>query len=166
MKEYKRVDKKAKIAWTITRLVFMLVVAGGVALGLFSAAENESEFMQNIWITAAVAVPLLLFAIIYPQVEYVQWAYSISDDRIEIKKGIIWRKYTVLPVARIQHVESACGVLQRMLGLSTVKIFTAGGMHKIENLSAKTAEEICSLLEQQVTKKIRAKEAAEVKADA
>ncbi len=166
MKEFKRVSKKAKIAWMITRLILMLIVAGGFALGMFSAAENESEYMQSLWITLAVAVPFLLFAIIYPQVEYIQWMYMIDDDRIEIKKGIIWKSHTVLPVGRIQHVESFSGIIQRMLGLSTVRIFTAGGMHKIENLSNETAEEICALLQQQVTKKLRAKEASEVKTDA
>ncbi len=155
MKEFQRVSKRAKVLWTITRLIFMLVAVGFTAI-----------LTSNPIILISVAAVLLLFAIIYPQVEYIQWSYCITDDRIEIKKGIIWRSHTIVPVGRIQHVESSNGVLQRMFRLSTVKIYTAGGMHRIENLSNDTAEEICALLQQQVTKKIRAKAASEVENNA
>lgn len=168
MNEFQRVDKKAKTAWTITRLIVMAVISGGLAAFLVPLALDGDAVEKFLFLAplAVVTLLLLLNALIYPQIEYRQWTYRITDDKIEIKKGIIWRKYTVLPVARIQHVESANGVIQRALGLATVKIFTAGGMHRIENLSSVTAEEICSLLEKQVTKKIRAKERAEVKTDA
>lgn len=167
MKEFKRVDKKAKAIWTLTRFLVLLLVGGGAALAALAIASELSGVWQIVIYSAAGAIvlALLLNMIIYPQIEYVQWTYHIDDDRIEIKKGIIWKKHSIIPVERIQHVETANGLLQRIWGLSTVRIYTAGGIHRIENLSAATSEEICSVLEKQVTKKIRAKK-AEVKADA
>lgn len=167
MGEFQRVDKKAKAAWTLTRMMVAIIVAligGAIAMALIEDGEPELNLLIGIVWGSLVAI-FVLFALIYPHIEYIQWSYRLSDDRIEIKKGIFWRSYSIIPVARIQHVESANGVFQRMFKLASVRIYTAGGIHSIENLSQQTAEDICALLEKQVTKKIRDKEAAEVTAD-
>ena len=39
----------------------------------------------------------------------------------------MWRRTIILPFARIQHVETASGPVERLFGLMRVKCFTAGG---------------------------------------
>ena len=175
MKEFSRVDKKAKIKWRVSRSIGLLVLAAmsaGALLTVYSL-ENKPLFILAAVICGVVLLFQILNIIVYPIIEYIQWAYLIDDDRIEIKKGIIWRSHTVIPISRIQHVCTKSGPLQNVFGLASVDINTAGGVHTIEELNKKTAEEICELLKNIVNIKVaeqRAKEAAdentEVQADA
>lgn len=166
--EFQRVDKKAKIKWRFSRiiaLIFAVIPFAAIVLAIFYGigADEGSETMKIIgWIAAGIIVLVQLLSIfIYPPIEYIQWAYMIAPDRIEIKKGIFYRTHTVIPISRIQHVAVTQGVLQRPFKLSTVQIHTAGDVMEIQELSTDVAEEICSRLQKRVNVKVEEKNAAE-----
>lgn len=175
MKEFSRVDKKAKTKWRVSRsigLLFLAAMSAGALLTVHSL-ESKPLFILAAIVCGVILLLQILNIVVYPIIEYIQWAYLIDADRIEIKKGIIWRTHTVIPISRIQHVCTKSGPLQNMFGLASVDINTAGGVHSIEELNKKTAEEICELLKNIVNIKVaeqRAKEAAaenaEVETDA
>ena len=166
--EFQRVDKKAKTKWRFSRiiaLIFAVIPLAALVLAIFYGigADEGSETMKIIgWIAAGIIVLVQLLSIfIYPPIEYIQWAYMIAPDRIEIKKGIFYRTHTVIPISRIQHVAVTQGVLQRPFKLSTVQIHTAGDVMEIQELSTDVAEEICSRLQKRVNVKVEEKNAAE-----
>ena len=53
--------------------------------------------------------------------------YLIREKDVSLQRGLITYKVTSVPLNRIQHVEISQGVLAKMLQLSSVKIYTAGG---------------------------------------
>ena len=166
--EFQRVDKKAKTKWRFSRiiaLIFAVIPFAAIVLAIFYGigADEGSETMKIIgWIAAGIIMLVQLLSIfIYPPIEYIQWAYMIAPDRIEIKKGIFYRTHTVIPISRIQHVAVTQGVLQRPFKLSTVQIHTAGDVMEIQELSTDVAEEICSRLQKRVNVKVEEKNAAE-----
>ena len=166
--EFQRVDKKAKTKWRFSRiiaLIFAVIPFAAIVLAIFYGigADEGSETMKIIgWIAAGIIVLVQLLSIfIYPPIEYIQWAYMIAPDRIEIKKGIFYRTHTVIPISRIQHVAVTQGVLQRPFKLSTVQIHTAGSVMEIQELSTAVAEDICSRLQKRVNVKVEEKNAAE-----
>ena len=157
--EFKRVGKKAKAKWRLTRFLGLLILAIPFVIALLSyLSVKDTEGLVFLIITGAAVLIQLVNTIVYPIIEYIQWSYLISDDRIEIKKGIFWKTHTVLPISRIQHVCAKQGPIQRMFGLGTIEIMTAAGMHRIEELDHETAEEICSLLQGYLNKKLAALE--------
>lgn len=60
-----------------------------------------------------------------------QWqkrsGYALRERDVIFKRGFILEKTTVIPFNRIQHVSTQRGVLDKMLGISTLEVFTAGG---------------------------------------
>ena len=54
--------------------------------------------------------------------------WAVRGHDIAAKEGIYWRSVTTLPFARIQHVETSSGPIERWKGLARLKLFTAGGM--------------------------------------
>jgi membrane protein YdbS with pleckstrin-like domain len=52
--------------------------------------------------------------------------YALRDHDVIVRTGIFWRKETVQPIRRIQHVEQAQGPLEKRLGLSTLRMYSAG----------------------------------------
>ena len=169
--EFQRVDKRAKTKWRFSRIVALILVAlplAALAVFVFYTIgmdEGSEAIIIAGWIIAALIMLFqLLQIIIYPPIEYIQWAYMIAPDRIEIKKGIFYRTHTVIPISRIQHVAVTQGVLQRPFGLSTVQIHTAGDVMEIQELSTEVAEDICSRLQKRVNGKVEEKKAAQTQA--
>ena len=165
--EFQRVDKKAKTKWRFSRiiaLIFAVIPAAVFVVFVFNhiGADEGSNAVKVVGRIIAGLMVLFQFLsiIIYPPIEYIQWAYMIAPDRIEIKKGIFYRTHTVIPISRIQHVAVTQGVLQRPFKLSTVQIHTAGDVMEIQELSTDVAEEICSRLQKRVNVKVEQKNAA------
>lgn len=53
-------------------------------------------------------------------------SYTVNDDDIEIRSGVVWRKAISVPRSRVQHTDVSQGPLERRYGLGTLGIYTAG----------------------------------------
>ena len=154
--DMQRVDPKAKKMWRVTRAITLLFIIIG-CIGVYYAFVKTEIFDSSVKTFLILAIPVLLQLInvlIYPPIEYRQWAYLITNDRIEIKKGIFFHSTSVVPISRIQHVTVTEGPIARIFGLATVTINTAGGSFRIEGLSKATANTICDNLKDVVNSKI------------
>ncbi|TVS17626.1 MAG: hypothetical protein EA417_05815 [Gammaproteobacteria bacterium] len=54
--------------------------------------------------------------------------WGLRENDLLYASGLFWRRLTVLPCNRIQHVETASGPMERAFGLLRVTCFTAGGL--------------------------------------
>ncbi|MGI6256935.1 MAG: PH domain-containing protein [Anaerovoracaceae bacterium] len=142
-------DIRAKKAWRVTRLisfVVFLLLALGASIGttLWSSEMMDSGYLPTLVyiVSALVVLWRLLALIIYPAIEYRQWFYSISEDRVEIRHGIFFIKNSIIPIIRIQHVTVEQGPIYRRFGLHNVVISLASGNFQILGLSRDKAEEI------------------------
>lgn len=86
---------------------------------------------------------ILLTAIFYiffkPQITWQTWRYEISQEEIDLFRGVFIKKRTLIPMVRVQHVDTKQGPLLRYFGLSTVTISTAAGTHEIPALADQDA---------------------------
>ena len=96
------------------------------------------------WVFAALPllgslVFLALTVGVMPDLRWRRWRYEIRADEVDLQRGIVWISRTLGPLARIQHVDTQSGPLQRRFGLSTVVFYTAAGPNQIPELSASVA---------------------------
>jgi uncharacterized protein len=89
-----------------------------------------------------VAVFTIFAAIIIPRLRMYYWRYEIHDDEIDIQHGIIVIKRTLIPMIRIQHVDTEHGPIMRYFKLATLRISTAATDHRIPALAQKRAAEL------------------------
>ena len=68
-----------------------------------------------------------LFSLIRVYKTYQKKAYALREKDIHFKSGWIWKRQTTIPYNRIQHSELSSGPIDRLLGLTTLHIYTAGG---------------------------------------
>lgn len=151
-----QLDPKAKSMWRVTRLIglFFIILCD---VGIFFIILKNIEALSTVTLFLILLLPVaiqVLNIVFYPAVEYRQWTYLITGDRIEIKKGIFFHSTRVIPISRIQHVTIVEGPIARLFGLATVTISTAGGAFRIEGLSKATAAAICDNLKDVVNRKI------------
>jgi len=129
-----RLDSRVKTAWRLQSGLGWapIVIAALVFLGLAPVIGMSA------WpgvITLAVVVSLLVLAVtIVPEIRYRRWRWEVRDEEIRLQTGLIVRELTVIPMVRVQHVDTAQGPIMRALDLSDVHIFTAAGKHAIPAL--------------------------------
>lgn len=79
--------------------------------------------------------------------------WALREHDLIYHSGLIWQRTAILPFARIQHVETASGPLERLFGLMRVKCFTAGGLAAdltVEGLERDDARRVRQYLLEQI----------------
>ena len=66
----------------------------------------------------------------------------MRPEAIDIRRGTLTIRRTLVPMLRVQHVDTTRGVLEQSLDLATVVIHTAAGSHRIPLLSVADAAEV------------------------
>lgn len=82
--------------------------------------------------------------------------WALREHDIIACAGVLWRSVTALPVARIQHVETTHGPLERAHGLARLKLYTAGGLTAdlvVVGLARDTADQLREYLVEQIRKR-------------
>lgn len=101
-------------------------------------ASQGSQALKWLKIIAPLALVLyVLWAVIY----WWRYVFYIQNDELRLEYGIFNRKKMFIPLNRIQSVQLTAGILQRLLGLLSLEVETAGGGTKAEvSLSALSRE--------------------------
>lgn len=83
-----------------------------------------------------------LLIVVIPKIRMIYWGYQINEEDIDIQYGLIVIRRTLIPINRIQHVDTEHGPILRFFKLATLSISTAGTKHKIPALLQARAEQL------------------------
>ncbi len=108
----------------------------------------------------AAGAVLILAAIGYEIAYYRRFEYELTADTFDITSGVISRRQREIPYGRIQNVDISRNVLQRLLGISSVSLETAGGSSTEGSIQYVTADEATRLQTEIRSLKKRASEPA------
>ena len=136
-----RLDPRAKTLWRISNALGTLPLLAGGAFGSWVLLRvAEVPFLLGILPFLAAAVLVVVFVGAVSDLRWRRWRYEIREDEVDLQRGIFWVSRTLVPLARIQHVDTRQGPLQRRFGLATVVFYTAAGPNEIPELSAPVAD--------------------------
>ncbi len=158
---YKKLDKRILVAWRIYRVISLLILAAAIFIPLLFLSDTEiyRQYKQYYYIAAVVLLVYKLIGLyIYPEIEFRQWGYIITDDRVEISHGIFFVKTTVVPIVRIQHITLSSGPIIRRLGISVVNIHTASGVFSIQGIPDEEAKAMAEMLRLKLYTRLDAQE--------
>lgn len=71
--------------------------------------------------------------------------YAVREHDVIVHKGVFFKRETIQPIRRIQHVEQTQGPVARRFGLFKIRLFSAGTAHfafEIPGLNAETAAQL------------------------
>lgn len=141
-----KLDPRIKNVWRINDGFWIILIALVCTAPFLLAAMNGDYDVAAIGSFVATAelvvtvVLLVLFLGVLPPIRYVRWRYRVSDDYLEIRKGIVWRRHYVIPFIRVQNTDTRQGPIMRAFGLASVTVATAAGEHEIPGLRVNDAE--------------------------
>lgn len=101
------------------------------------------------WIPLTIAAQLFVLWFIL----FVFWApararvtsYALEPEVVSFRVGALWHRETAVTHNRLQHIEIERGPVERILGLSRLKLYTAGGVGSdltIPGLAPRVSEQI------------------------
>jgi uncharacterized membrane protein YdbT with pleckstrin-like domain len=102
--------------------LLLAAVVGAIAAGVSRIAKDEVKWG---WVAAAF---LAVFAVVLVVglLKRISTTYTISDQRLHIKRGIISRRVQETRLERVQNVNTDQSALERLLQVGTVDFDTAG----------------------------------------
>lgn len=139
--ELSRLDKAVIRLWRVHALgrVALLMAAAVAAVFLFDLPFSP------VAPAAVIAICGVAWLVLVPPLRYRAWRYALREADLYLRHGVLFRTTSIVPLARIQHVDTRHGPLDRWLGLSTLVVFTAGtrgAIVAIPGLAAATAESL------------------------
>ena len=138
-----QLDPKIKNVWRINDAVWLTVVFLICFVPFLIAALAEpASWILVVLVVEAVAfvAALVVWLAVLPPIRYARWRYELSEDYLDIAKGIVWRKRYIIPFIRVQNTDTRQGPILRAFGLSSVTVATAAGEHAIPGLALDVAE--------------------------
>ena len=125
--EFQWLDQRVVKLWRLTYLItfgVLLLVMLGVAIGVGAAQPVARIGLAVGWSIATLVV--LWFCFWFPPRYYRSWGWRIDEKVLELRHGRLIEHTRLIPLARLQHVDLERGPLERMFGLSSLVIHTAG----------------------------------------
>lgn len=97
--------------------VVLAAIAGSVALSVGSSVAA---------LAAVLAIALCAGAAWwFVRNRFQAWGYLEHDEDLEVRRGVMVQRLSVVPYGRMQFVEITTGPVERLFGLATVKLHTA-----------------------------------------
>ena len=92
------------------------------------------------WIAAVLAGAVAV--VVVPELRWRRWRWEVREHEIDIRRGTIAVTRTLVPMLRVQHVDTKRDLLQQALGLATVVFHTAAGANEIPALTVAEAAQV------------------------
>ncbi|MFC7045936.1 PH domain-containing protein [Halobacteriaceae archaeon GCM10025711] len=113
-------NPRVRIVWVVAAATTALVL-GGVLVAV-------DAFLVDIggWVGPLVFGLVVAVGGVFAVLRYRIWGFELRDDSLFISRGVLTRVRTVVPFVRVQHVDTQRGPVERVVGLSSVVVYTAG----------------------------------------
>ncbi|MFA5312205.1 MAG: PH domain-containing protein [Methanomassiliicoccales archaeon] len=155
---YKALHPKVKTAMRVGTLIFLAISLALLALTIIFGDELVGYFWPLLLLFVLITAIAIVDLTIVPIVFYARYRYNVGEDRIDVLRGVLTIRHTVVPIERIHQVEVTRGPINNMFGLANVTITTAGGISSIEYLELSEAESIADRLNEKIVSILKERE--------
>ena len=121
------------------------IISAGIVGGVGYAAATYANFPVE-W-PIAIAGLLLVVGVVHALLRYRNWSYEIREDSLYLERGVLTEVRTAVPLVRIQHVDSRRSALERLVGLASTVVYTAGSRGADVQIPGLTPDDASALRE-------------------
>jgi len=135
-------DKKyfIKVVWILVTITVFIVLIAGVVHFIINMSQGNQEAIFIIWFASVAALFLMwLLTIPIAHLWIKNLGYTIREDGIRIQKGIITKLQQNIPYRAVTDFALERTLYDRILGIGSVKIQTAGQSHSPTGYEGKLA---------------------------
>lgn len=113
-------------------------------VALIPAFVLDRVFAEDVDFYPSFGLPLLMaLLLIYPVLlapgrRFRAWGYERAADELRVAHGIWTKTETIVPLARVQHIDIAQGAIEQRYGVCRLILHTAGTANNIVTLPGLT----------------------------
>jgi uncharacterized protein len=133
----RRLDPRARFVWRGEQVLLWGVLT---IAGLIGGAQLDGA--PAILVRVMPLAGLLVCTAVIPELRWRRWRWDVRPEAIDIRHGTFTVRRTLIPMLRVQHVDTTRGVIEQSLDLATVQVHTAAGSHEIPLLELSDADEV------------------------
>lgn len=131
-----RISSRAIRVWIISEVIQNII--GFAVLGVLFYLNNLFSWKEWIgWVLIIllfVSIPAAIWSFISPFIKYKSWRYDVDEEYVKMKSGVWQEKHLLIPMTKVQSVETVQGPIMRKYGLYSVTMGTMGSSHTIPAL--------------------------------
>ena len=151
---YKRYHSFARICYKTLRWLAVITVLIMLVIMTIEVVRRYFLGRTFIWSDEVIRI-LLVYCAVGPFVFYKRYRYRMAEDKIEVRRGILYITHLLVPVERVHQVDVRVGPINRIFGLADVGITTAGGEVSLQFLEEDVAEGIATALNDKIVRMLK-----------
>ena len=126
----------------IFSLLYLVLRLGFYRLQSLSSYNQLNRVMNNtLWISQVlITVIFLISVLICPIIKYFTWSYFIFSDFIEIRYGLLFKRYICIKRENIKYINVCENPIDMILRIKSINIYTAGGKVSIPAINKEQVE--------------------------
>lgn len=137
-----RLDPRMLRVWYVSGVIAIVVVAL-VAVAAWLAVWAAGGDVLWVYLAAGVLEVICVVDLaVSPRIQYATWRYDVIPTDVDLYRGVFVKKRTLVPLVRVQHVQTKQGPILRAHGLASVTVSTAGESFEIPGLAEDEAERL------------------------
>lgn len=127
----RHLDPRVKIVWFAPTAVVIALAWFFITIAIFAVPDSQAMLgmpkpLASLALLAALSLCFGAPVFAYNHLEYLSFTYELSVEEVIIREGVLTRNTAVIPYARIQNINTKRTVFERLIGLATLQIETAG----------------------------------------
>ena len=153
VQEFEGLEGKFKLVIQINAAI--LLVLALIGFFLFAQFSSNTPPIKVLIAVPSIFVLLFVWRLVIVILGFPKKGYLLREHDVSYRSGLLIYKLTTIPFNRIQHVEVSQNMVEKSVGLSRVKVFTAGGSVSdlsIPGLLPDKAQQIESFLLSKISK--------------
>lgn len=134
--------KSIILRFLIFSLLYLVLRLGFYRLQSLSSFNQLNRVMNNtLWISQVlITVIFLISVLICPIIKYFTWSYFIFSDFIEIRYGLLFKRYICIKRENIKYINVCENPIDMILRIKSINIYTAGGKVSIPAINKEQVE--------------------------
>ena len=136
----------------IFSLLYLVLKLGFYRLQSLSSFNQLNIFMNNtLWISQLLIIVIFLISVlICPIIKYFTWSYFIFSDFIEIRYGLLFKRYICIKRENIKYINVCENPIDMILRIKSINIYTAGGKVSIPAINKEQVESFNYIVQERV----------------
>jgi len=141
-----KLSKSAIKAWRVSlSIVALFLILIPLLFWVINALLTNTQTL-SMWSLLALLVLVIIVStlgiVFIPEVRWQRWYYQVDEHEVDLQSGIFIITRTLVPIKRVQHVDTRQGPILRSYDLADVTISTAATTHRIPALDEETADKV------------------------
>jgi uncharacterized protein len=110
------------------------VAVAAIAFTVGGAVDDNAPDAAVLGLRVVVPLLALTGAAAIGLLRWRRWRYELRDEELDLLRGVVVVTRTLVPIMRVQHVDTRRTWLADQVGVQTVVVHTAAGSHEIPGL--------------------------------